>query len=83
MSKIVSACFKAALLLGTAAVFTPLPADAGCVCRGEEYDDGVTKCYIEGSAPNEQQKAWCESCGWEYVNTGKNWFTSGSNYCTK
>ena len=82
MSKIVSAGLKAVFLLGTTLAFASLPGEAGCVCRKQEFVDGKTRCYIEGSGPNEQQKAWCESCGWDYHNTGNN-IWSGSNYCTK
>lgn len=78
-SSIVTASLAtAAIAFGAILGSGPAQANKGCCSSPDETVGGTKRCYIEGSAPNPQQKAWCESCGFSYVNTGK-W--GGSNYC--
>ena len=89
---LLSALFAAPLALGTVASLQNT-AKANCGCW--PYSTGwnpvnrvvtmVTnaiagdKCAVNPAISKTHQRNYCESCGWEYVNTG--YWSTTSNYC--
>ena len=71
----------AVLTIGNAVIpslKSPVMANNHCQCRDKRIKNGETRCDTK-SGKNSYQKAYCEQCGWEYINTGAMSFES--NYC--
>ena len=89
---LLAALFAAPITLGSIASI-PNVAKAGCGCW--PYSTGwspVTlgismiinaaegdKCAVNPAASKASQRHYCESCGWDYYNTG--FFSTQRNYC--
>tara|TARA_B100001094_G_C18168682_1_gene793760 strand:+ start:1515 stop:1805 length:291 start_codon:yes stop_codon:yes gene_type:complete len=89
---LLSALFAAPLALGSIASL-PNTAKAGCGCW--PYSSGWSptsiivsmvvnaaegsKCAVNPGISKTHQRDYCESCGWDYVNTG--FWSSTRNYC--
>ena len=79
-SLITASLATAAIAFGAILCSGPAQAGKGCCKQGPDKTRGGTKiCKIEFAGPNHQQAAWCESCGFTYVNTGK--LSTEGNYC--
>ena len=89
---LLSALFAAPLALGTvASLQNSAKAHCGCwpyttgwnpLSRGVSLvvdADVGDQCAVNPAISKTHQKDYCESCGWEYVNTG--FWSTTANYC--
>ena len=78
-SLITASLATAAIAFGAILGSGPAQAGKGCCTTPDKTRGGTKICKIEVGGPNHQQKDWCESCGFTYVNTGK--LSTEGNYC--
>jgi len=89
---LLSALFAAPLALGSiASLQNTAKASCGCWPYSSGWSPttiaitmmanavGGSKCAVNPAFGKKHQKHYCESCGWDYVNTGT-WSTQ-RNYC--